>query len=151
MLFSFLIGLGSNLVSSQGPVLDETSSPDVLISRKHGRDQLAMYAMKRTGAHASDRIVQSLSRVQLFATSRTAAHQVSCPLQSPGACSNSCPLSQWCYPTVLSSIAFFSSCPQSFPASGSFIVSQLFASGGQSIEASASASVLSMNIQFDFL
>ena len=60
---------------------------------------------------------------------------------------NSCPLSQWCHPAVSSSIIPFSSCLQSFPASGSFPMSQVFASGGQSIGASASASVLPMNIQ----
>ena len=70
-----------------------------------------------------------------------------CPSLSPGACSNSCPLSQWCHPTILSSVPLFSSCIQSFPASGSFPVNQLFTSGGQSIRASASASVLQMNIQ----
>ena len=65
----------------------------------------------------------------------------------PGACSNSCPLSQWCYPTVSSSVVPFSSCFKSFPASGSFLMSQLFTSGGQNIGASVSASVLPMNIQ----
>ena len=68
-----------------------------------------------------------------------------CPSPSPGACSNSCPLSQWCHPTISSSVIPFS-CLQSFPASGSFPMSQFFASGDQSIEASASASVLPMNI-----
>jgi len=70
-----------------------------------------------------------------------------CPSPSLGACSNSGPLSQWCYPTILSSVIPFSSSLQSFPASGSFLMSPLFASGDQTIEASASASVLSMNIQ----
>ena len=70
-----------------------------------------------------------------------------CPSPSPGACSNSCPLSWWWHPTILSSVLSFSSCLQSFPASGSFPVSQLFTSGGQSVGASASASVLPMNIQ----
>ena len=70
-----------------------------------------------------------------------------CPSPSPGACSNSCPLSQWCHLTISSSFVPFSSCLQSFPASGSFQMSWLFASGGQSIGASASASVLPMNIQ----
>ena len=70
-----------------------------------------------------------------------------CPLLSPWICSNSCPLSQWCHPTISSFIAPFFSCPQSFSASGSFPVSQLFTSGGQSIGASASVSILSMNIQ----
>ena len=68
-----------------------------------------------------------------------------CPSRSPGACSNSCPLSQWCHPTVSSSVAPFSSCLQSFPASGSFPMSWLFASGDQSI--GALASVLTVNIQ----
>ena len=67
-----------------------------------------------------------------------------CPSLSPGACSNSCPLSWRCYPTI--SVVPFSSCPQSFPTSGSFPMSQLFASGSQSIGASSSASVLPMNI-----
>ena len=70
-----------------------------------------------------------------------------CPSPTLGACSNSCPSSQWCQPTISSSVVPFSSCLQSFPASGSFPVSQDFTSGGQSIRASASASVLPMNIQ----
>ena len=68
-------------------------------------------------------VVQSL-----FATPWTTACQAPCPSPSPWACLNSCPLSQWCLPTISSSVAPFSSCPQSFPASGSFPVSQLFAS-----------------------
>ena len=70
-----------------------------------------------------------------------------CPSATPGACSNWCPLSQWCHPTISSSVVPFSSCRQSFPASGSFPVSRFFASGGQSIGPSASALVLPMNIQ----
>ena len=70
-----------------------------------------------------------------------------CPSLTPGACSNSCPLSQWCHPTVSSSVIPFSSCLQSFLASGSFPVSEFFASGGQSIRASASTSFLPINIQ----
>ena len=69
-----------------------------------------------------------------------------CPSLSLGVGSDSCPLSRWCYLTISSSVALFS-CPQSFPASGSFPVSWLFASGGQIIGASASASVLPMNSQ----
>ena len=71
----------------------------------------------------------------------------SCPSPSPRICSNSCPLSRWCHPTILSSVAPFSSCLQSFPASGSFPMSQFFTSGGQNIGASAPASILPMNIQ----
>ena len=74
-----------------------------------------------------------------------------CPDCSSGVCSNSCPLSQWCYPTISSSVTPFSSCFQSFPASGSFPMSQTFTLDGQSIGASASASVLPMNIQVWFL
>ena len=70
-----------------------------------------------------------------------------CPSPTPRVNSNSRPLSQWCHPTVSSSVVPFSSCLQSFPASGSFQMSQLFASDGQSIGVSASASVLPMNIQ----
>jgi len=68
-------------------------------------------------------------------------------LPFPEACSNSCPLSQWCHPTTLSSVGPFSFCLQSFPASGSFPMNQLFASSDQSIRASASAPVLPMYIQ----
>ena len=68
-----------------------------------------------------------------------------CPPLSPGVCSNSCPLSQWCYIIILSSAAPFSFSLQSFPGSGSFPMSKLFASGGQSIGASASVSGLPMN------
>ena len=70
-----------------------------------------------------------------------------CPSPIPGAYSSSCPLSQWCHPTISSSVIPISSHLQSFPASGSFLVSQFFASGGQSTGVSASASVLPMNIQ----
>ena len=73
--------------------------------------------------------------------------RILCPPLSPGVCSNSCPLSQWCHPTISSSATLFSSCPQSLPASESFPKSQLFTSGGQSIGASASELVLPMNIQ----
>ena len=69
-----------------------------------------------------------------------------CPSLSPGVCSNSCPSSWWCHPAISSSVVPFS-CLQSFPASGSSPVSQFFTSGGQSIGASCSASILLMNIQ----
>ena len=70
-----------------------------------------------------------------------------CPLPSPGVCSNSYPLSRWCHPTISFSVVPFSSYLQFFPASGSFLMNQLFTSGGQSIGALVSASVLPMNIQ----
>ena len=70
-----------------------------------------------------------------------------CPAPTPGAHPNPCPLCWWCHPTISFSVVPFSSCPQSFPASGSFQVSQFIASGGQSIGVSASTSVLPMNTQ----
>ena len=70
-----------------------------------------------------------------------------CPSPTPGVYPNSCPLSRWCHPTISSSVIPFSSCLQYFPASGSFQMSQFFASGGPSIGVSASTSVLPMNIQ----
>ena len=70
-----------------------------------------------------------------------------CPSPNPGVYSNPCPLSQWCHPTISSPVIPFSSCLQSFPASGSLQMSQLFASGGQSIGVSASTSVLPVNTQ----
>ena len=71
----------------------------------------------------------------------------SCPSPTPGVHPNSCPSSRWCHPTISSSVIPFSSCPQSFPASGSFQMSQLFSSGGQSTGVSASISVFPMNTQ----
>ena len=70
-----------------------------------------------------------------------------CPSPTPGACSNSCPLSWWCHPNITSSVIPFFSCLQSFPASGSFPMNRFFTSSGQSIGASTSASVLPMKIQ----
>ena len=70
-----------------------------------------------------------------------------CQSPTPGACSNSCPLHQWCHPTISSSVLPFSSSHQTYPASGTFPMNRLFALGGQSIRVSASASVLQVNIQ----
>ena len=70
-----------------------------------------------------------------------------CPSPTPGVHPNPCPLSRWCHPPISSSVVLFSPCPESFPASGSFPISQLFISGGQSIRVSASASVLPVNTQ----
>ena len=88
--------------------------------------------------------VQSLSRVRLFATPWIAARQASLSITNS---QNSSPLSRWCHPTISSSVVPFSSCFQSFPASGSFPMSQPFASGGQNIGISTSTSVLPMNTQ----
>ena len=93
--------------------------------------------------------VQSLSCIRVFVTPWTAAHQASLSITNSQSYSNSCPSSQWYYQTISSSVVHFS-CLQSLPASESFPMSQLFASGGQSnqsIGVSASASVLPMNIR----
>ena len=95
--------------------------------------------------HCTD--VQFHSGAQSCPTLWTAAHQASLSITNSWRYSNSCPSSQWCHPTISSSVVPFSSHLQSFPASGSFLMSQFFASGGQSIGVSASASVLPMNIQ----
>ena len=94
--------------------------------------------------HQFSSVTQSCLTVQFHALQHA---RLPCPSPTPGACSNSCPLSQWCHPTISSSVIPFPSCLQSFPASGSFQMSQFFASGGQSIGVSASTSILPMNIQ----
>ena len=91
-------------------------------------------------------VVQSLSRVWLWPYELQHT-RLPCPSPSPRVCSNSCPLRPWYHTTVSSSVVPFSSCSPSFLASGSFPMSRLFASGGQSISTSVLASVLPMNIQ----
>ena len=91
--------------------------------------------------------VQSLSCIWLFVTPWTTACWASHPSPTARVHPNSSPLRRWCHPTISSSVVPFSSFLQSFPASGSFQMSQLFASGGQSIGISASTSVLPMNTQ----
>ena len=91
--------------------------------------------------------VQSLSHVRLFWTHGLQHARPPCPSPTPGVYSDSCPLNQWCHPTISSTVVPFSSSLQSFPASGSFPKSQFFSSGGQSIGVSASASVLLKDIQ----
>ena len=93
--------------------------------------------------------VQSLSHIRLFVTPWIATRQAS--LSITNFYLNSCPSSWWCYPTISSSVVPFSSCPQSFPASGFFQMSQFFTSGGQRIRVSTSASVLPMILQDWFL
>ena len=91
--------------------------------------------------------VQSFSRVWLFVTHEPQHTRPPCPSPTPGVHPNSCPLRRWSHPTILSFVVPFSSCPQSFPTSGSFQMSQLFTSGTQSTGVSALASVLPMNTQ----
>ena len=91
--------------------------------------------------------VQLLNRVLLFRPHWLWHARLPCPSPTPGACSDSCLLSRWCHPTISFAVALFCSCLWSFSASGSFPMSQLFPSSGQSIGVSASASVLPMNSQ----
>ena len=95
--------------------------------------------------------VQSLNHVTSLWPHELQHSRLPCPSPILRTCSNSCRLSQWCHPAISSSVVPFSSCLQSFLALGSFPMSQFFASGGQSIGASASASVLPMNTQDWFL
>jgi len=99
-------------------------------------------------------IIKSLSSVQFSRSDEPHGMQharLPCPLPTPGAYSNSCPLSQWCHPTISSSVVPFAPCLQSFPTSGSFQMNQFLASGGQSTRVSASASVLPWIFRTDFL
>ena len=97
-------------------------------------------------------VVGQLSQLSRSVVSDSATHEPQharppCPSPTPGVHPDPCPLSQWCHPTISSSVVPFSSCPQSFPASGSFQMSQLSTSGAQSIRVSASTSVPPMNTQ----
>ena len=109
--------------------------------------QLRKYAFLNTTTTDTKGSVQfsSLSHVRLFATHGLQHARPPCPSPTRRVYPNSSPLSRWCHPTISSSVVRFSSCPQSFPTSGSFQMSQFFASGGQSIIVSASASKLDKN------
>ena len=106
----------------------------------------SLHSHRIRNSDISHLVVQSLSCVQFFVTTWTAA-QLSFPSPTPGACSNSCPLSRWCHPCISSSVTPFSSRLLSFSASGSYPMSQFFTLGAHSTGASASASVLPINIQ----
>ena len=136
-----LVLLASTLFSHWvvGLLLDQQLSENMIFFPLNAVNQTTEYFLFSS--------VQSLSRVRLFVTPWTAACQASLSITNSRSYSNSCPSRWWCHPTISSSVTPFSSCLQSFPASGSFPLSQIFASGGQSIGVSASASVLSMHIQ----
>ena len=123
------------------------------IGMEKGTDWNQWFAIDNLGIKAGDNgsSVQYSSVAQscpaLCDPMRCSNARPPCPSPIPGAYPNSFRLSRWCHPTISSSVIPFSSCPQSFPASGSFHISQLFASGRQSIGVSAPASVLPMNTQ----
>ena len=102
------------------------------------------YNLRFSSVHFSHSVV---SNSMFFVTHGLQNTTSLCPSPTPGPCSKSCPSSQWCHPTISSSVIPFSFCLQSFPSSRSFPMSWLFSSGGQGIGASASATVLPMNIQ----
>ena len=118
--------------------------------RAWGKGRSGMHKPPWSFAHGKDCASIQFSRsvmsnsLQLHELQHT---RIPCPSPTPGACSNTCPSSRWCHPAISTSVITFSSCLQSLPASGSLPMSQFFTSGGQSIGASASASVLPMNIQ----
>ena len=144
--------------------LDEEMAPTpvFLPGKSRGQRSLAGYSLwdANNRTHLSDWAHWTYMLLLLFSckvvSDSLQPHELQharlpCPSLSPGICSNSCPLSQWCHPTILSSVVPFSSCPQSFPASGSFPMSWLFSSGGQSIGGSALASVVQWIFRVDFL
>ena len=122
-------------------------------SYSHGSDctvpmeRLTLYLMVRISPQGISCCGSVAQSCWLFSTLWTAARQASLSFTNSRLCSNSCPSSQWCHPTISSSVIPFSSSLQSSPASQSFPMSQLFPSGGQSTGVSASASVLLMNVQ----
>ena len=135
--------------SSRGLSQPGDQSNQCLLRRLHWQaDSLPLAPTRKPIIHymkyyfLSSYSVQSLCHVRLFATPWTAAHQASLSSPTARVHPNPCPLSRWCHPTILSFVVPFSSCPQSFPAWGSFQMSQLFTSGGHSIAISASTSVL---------
>ena len=107
----------------------------------------SLWLFDKEGDCCIDQFCSVTQSFWLFVTHGLEHVRPPCSSPTPRVYSNSFPLSRWCHPTISSSVIPFSSCSQSFPASGAFQMSQLFSSGGQTIGVSASASVLSMNIQ----
>ena len=112
--------------------------------------------MPKRNNHSHTRHIQSVQFSHSVISDSLWPHKLKhtrppCPSPTPGVHPNSCPLSRWCHSTISSSVVPFFSCPQSFPISGSFQMSQLFTSGGQSIGVSPSTSVLPVNTRADFL
>ena len=123
--------------------------PSTLEYHQMVNTEMIGYILCSQGWKNSFSSVQSLSHVRLFANPWTAARQAFLSITNYQNLLKLMSVSQWCHPTISRSVSPFSSCPQSFPASGSFQMSQLFASGGQSTGVSVSTSVLPMNTQID--
>ena len=124
------------------PLPLQQSTADLYLHRRHANTVMSHFLWGLWVPSS----VQSLSHIHLFLPHGLQHARLPCPFSIPGACSNSCPSSRWCHPTISSSVVPFSSCLQSFPASGSFPMSQFFTSDGKNIGVSAST-VLPMNIQ----
>ena len=131
--------------------------PEIYVKRKTGTHHISTETNIFTDAVLSNRIFNDTNFLSVQFSHSVMSNSLRphglqharppCPSPTPRIYSNSCPLSRWCHPTISSSVVPFSSCPQFFPASGSFPMSQFFASGGQSTGVSASTSVLPMNTQ----
>ena len=145
LFFEIINSLGYNL-SSSFPIKLENCQvcvlPKVLLATKYTYSEEYHSFIWVSATHFSRAVVSDSLQPHGLHHAR-----LPCPSPTPGACSNSFPWSRWCHPPISSSVVPFSSCPQSFPASGSFLMVLLFPSGGQSTGVSVSASVLPMNIQ----
>ena len=138
-----------NIIRSSTFWLSESEGPWVLrLPKRHAHAEhlkVASYEFICHSSQSSFQICRKISQCSRSVVSNSSwphglQHaSLPCPSQTPRACSNSCPLSQWCHPTISSFVVPFYSCPQSFPASGSFPMSQFFTSGGQSIGVSTIA------------
>ena len=126
---------------------EDRQEPLTWLFRAESTHIVQHWKLPENSPELSTAVAHSSSYVRLFVTPWPAAHQASLSFTISRSVLKLVPLSQWSHPTISSSLTLFSSCLQSFPASGSFPMSQFFLSGGQSIEASALASVLPMNIQ----
>ena len=144
-----MIATWRQIISESGPseIDPRINCPPIFQFSRQFNGGKDTYSTNHTGAVGFTVVVQLLNVSDSSWPHGLQHTRLPCSSPSPGACSNSCPLSQWRHPTISSSVVPFSSCLQSFPASGSFPIGQFFISGGQSIGASASASVLPMNIQ----
>ena len=143
LLISFWLAVGGNSwFTSSGFLTLGGDNCEACILQQLGLPWLIKLVVQFSSVHFSLSVLSNSLQPHGLQDSR-----LPCPSPTPGVYPNSCPLSRWCHPTISSSLIPFFSCPQSFPASGSFQMSQVFVSDGQNIRLTALASVLSMNIE----